>query len=89
MEPQTQLQLLNARIQDYYVYIVTVFYYVEHRYRQEDTRAWQSLMETVTLILPFVWLYAQGIDDDNGGTWQIKMEPRNQLQNINARIQAY
>ena len=39
MEPRTQLHSLNARIQGYEVSILTVFYNVELRYRQEDTRA--------------------------------------------------
>ena len=39
MEPQTQLQSLNARIQVYEVSTLTVFYNVKLRYRQEDTRA--------------------------------------------------
>ena len=39
MEPRTQLRSLNARIQGYSVSTLTVFYHVEHRYSQEDTRA--------------------------------------------------
>ena len=52
MDTWTQLQSLNARIQGYEVSTLTVFYDVQHCYEQEDTCALQSLMETVTLILP-------------------------------------
>ena len=36
-----------------------------------------------------VFLYAQSIDDDNGGAWQSEMEPRSQLRSLNTRIQGY
>ena len=39
MEPQTQLQSLNARIQFYEVSTLTVFYSAKLCYWQEDTRA--------------------------------------------------
>ena len=52
MEPQTQLKFLNARIQGDSVSTLTVLYAVQHRYEQKDKCAWQSPMETVTLIIP-------------------------------------
>ena len=38
-------------------------------------------------LLSFVYLYAQGIDDNNSGARKNKMEPWAQLQSLNARIQ--
>ena len=49
MDSGTIIQCWNRRLLSFHL---DCFYNVEHCYEQEDTCAWQSLMETVTLIIP-------------------------------------
>ena len=67
----------------------------------KDTRAWQSPMETVTLIMPLeattvnnpsnsrsdIWVTSGATVEQQQDRWYSKMEPKTQLRSINARIQ--
>ena len=53
------------------------FYKVKHRYDQEDTHAWQSPMETVTLIMPLEVMTLNNpsnIRSDSGLTFTLAVE---------------
>ena len=82
---------------------MTVFYDVEYPSREEDQSAQQSLIKTITLILPLEETTVNNPSDSNTDSvvtaivtveqhqerWQSKIQLRYQLQSLNDRIQGY